>query len=170
LIFQAFKESIITRFRNIEKGSWQDVTKLSDVKNEVTIITASNKFFDLRAQFITSHSNGELIDPDILKKFNESKRCDFGPRFQLHREFFKRLGNLSEDEFEKLAIHLLNQTPDIIEPWSKVVIHKFKSNLPLTYAIEDWIEMRKRKKIVIQELHELRPLYRFCDDGGNVIK
>jgi hypothetical protein len=102
----------------------------------------------LWAQFITSHSNGELIDPDTLKKFNESKRFDFGPRFQLHREFFKRLGNLSEEEFEKLEIHLLNQTPDRIEPWPKVV-HKFKSNLPRTYATKDWVERRKRKKIVI---------------------
>jgi hypothetical protein len=90
---QAFKESIITRFRNIEKGSWQDVAKLSNVKNEVTIITASDEIFDLWAQFITSHSNGELIDPNTFKKFNESKRFDFGPRFQLHREFFKRLGD-----------------------------------------------------------------------------
>jgi hypothetical protein len=167
---QAFKESIITHFRNIEKGSRQDVTKLSDVKNEVTIITASDEIFDLWAQFITSHSNGELIDPDTFKKFNESKRFDFGPRFQLHREFFKRLGNLSEEEFEKLAIHLLNQTPERLEPWPKVVVHKFKSNLPRTYATEDWVERRKRKKIVIQELHELKPLYRFCDDDGNVIK
>jgi hypothetical protein len=44
---QAFKESIITRFQNIEKGSRQDVTKLSNMKNEVTIITASDEIFDL---------------------------------------------------------------------------------------------------------------------------
>jgi hypothetical protein len=42
------------------------------VKNEVTIITASDELFDLWAEFITAHSNGELIDPDIGKKFNES--------------------------------------------------------------------------------------------------
>jgi hypothetical protein len=65
------------------------MTKLSDVKNEVIIITAFDEIFDLWAQFITSHSNGELIDLETLKKFNESKRIDFGPRFQLHREFFK---------------------------------------------------------------------------------
>jgi hypothetical protein len=170
LTMQAFKESIITRFRYIEKGSQQDVTKLSDVKNEVTIITAFDEIFDLWAQFITSHSNGELIDPDTFKMLNESKRFDFGPRFQLHREFFKRLGNLSEEEFENLAIHLLNQIPERLEPWPKVVVHKFKSNLPRTYATQDWVERRKRKKIVIQELHELKPLYRFCDDDGNVIK
>jgi hypothetical protein len=136
LTLQAFKESIVTHFQNIEKGSWQEVSKLSDVKNEVIIITASDEIFALWADFITSHSNGELIDPDTQKKFNESKRFDFGPRFQLHREFFKRLGNLNEDKFEKLATHLLNQTADRVEAWPKVVVHKFKSNLPRTYATE----------------------------------
>jgi hypothetical protein len=170
LPLQAFKESIVTRFRNIEKGSWQEVSKLSDVKNEVTIITASDDIFALWLDFITFHSNGKLIDPDMQKKFNENKRFDFGPRFQLHREFFKRLDNLSEDEFEKLSIHLLNQTPDRVEPWPKVVVHKFKKNLPRTYAIEDWVERRKRKKIVIQELYELRLHLGFCDVDGNVIK
>jgi hypothetical protein len=170
LTLQAFKESIVTRFRNIEKGSRQEVSKLSDVKNEVTIITALDEIFALWADFITSHSNGELIDPDTQKKFNESKRFDFGPRFQFQREFFKRLGNLTEDEFEKLATHLLNQTADKVEAWPKVVVHKFKSNLPRTYATEDWVERRKRKKIIIQELHELRPHLGFCDNAGNVIK
>jgi hypothetical protein len=47
--------------------------KLSDMKNEMIIITASDEIFDLWAQFITSHSNGELIDLETLKKFNESK-------------------------------------------------------------------------------------------------
>jgi hypothetical protein len=45
---------------------------LSDEKNEVTIITASNELFDLWAEFITAYSNGELIDPDTGKKFKES--------------------------------------------------------------------------------------------------
>jgi hypothetical protein len=167
---QAFKESIVTCFRNIEKGSWQKVLKLSNVKNKVTIITASDEIFSLWVDFITSQSNGELIDPDTQKKLNEDKRFDFGPRFQLHHEFFKRLGNLSKDKFEKLATHLLNQTPNRVEPWPKVVVHKFKSNLPKTYATEDWVERRKTKKIVLQDLHELRPHLGFCDDDGNLIK
>ena len=59
------------------------MTKLSDVKNEVTIITTSDKIFELWTHFITFHSNGELIDLDTKKKFNELKRFDFGPRFLL---------------------------------------------------------------------------------------
>ena len=111
--------------------------KLLDMKNEVTIVIASDKIFDLWAQFITFHSNGKLIDSDTLKKFNGSKHFDFGPRFQLHHEFFKGLGNLSKDEFEKLVIHLLNQTLERLESWLKVVFYKFKSNLPRMYATED---------------------------------
>jgi hypothetical protein len=103
----------------------------------VTIITASDEIFALWVDFITFHSNGELIEPDIPKKFNKNKKFDFGPRFQLHHEFFKRLGNLNEDEFKKLATHLLNQTADRVEAWPKVVVHKFKSNLSRTYATED---------------------------------
>lgn len=167
---QAFKEAIITRFRNIEKGSKFDVTKLSDIKNEVIIITASDEIFDLWSRFITAHSNGELIDPDTRKKFNEQKNFNFGPKFQLHREFFKRMGNLSEEEYKKLAIHLLGETPGRLERWPKVVVHRFKSNLPRTYATEDWVERRKRKKIVIQELHALKPHLMFCDESGSVIK
>ena len=144
--------------------------KLSDIKNEVIIITASDEMFDLWSQFITAHCNGELIDPDTQKKFNEQKRFDYGPKFQLHREFFKRLGNLSEEEYQKLAIHLLGKTPGRHENWPKVVVHRFKSNLPRTYATEDWVERRKRKKIVIQELHAIKPLYGFCDESGNVRK
>jgi hypothetical protein len=55
------------------------VSKLSDVKNEVTIITALDDIFALWSNFITSHNNGELIDPDTQKKFNKNKRFDFGP-------------------------------------------------------------------------------------------
>ena len=112
---QAFKEAIITRFQNIEKGSQYNVTKLSDIKNEVIIIMASNETFKLWSQFITAHSNGKFIDPNTRKKFNEPKRFDFGPKFQLHREIFKQLGNLSEEEYKKLVIHLLGQTSRRLE-------------------------------------------------------
>lgn len=69
-LFQAFKQSIVTRFQNIEQGSYQEVTKMSDVKNEVIIITGYIKPW---AKILTSYSNGELIDLDLGKNFNESK-------------------------------------------------------------------------------------------------
>ena len=147
-----------------------DVTKLSNIKNEVIIVTASDKIFDLWSRFITTHSNGKLINPDMRKKLNEPKQFNFGPKFQLHCEFFKRLDNLSEEEYKKLAIHLLGETPGRLERWPKVVMHRFKSNLPQTYATEDWVERRKRKKIVIQELHELKPHLMFCNESESVIK
>jgi hypothetical protein len=53
------------------------------VKNEITIITAPNDFFNLWAKFIIIHYNRKLIDPNTRKKFNESKRFDFYPMFYL---------------------------------------------------------------------------------------
>ena len=80
---------------------------MSNVKNEIIIIIASNKFFSLLAEFIIAYSNQKLIDLDFGKKFNESKQLDYNPRFQLHRGFFKRPGTLNKEGFEKLAIYLL---------------------------------------------------------------
>ena len=62
--------------------------KMSDVKNEATIIIISNELFNLWAKFIIAHSNKEFIDLDTRKKFNESKHFDYGPRFQLHQGVF----------------------------------------------------------------------------------
>jgi hypothetical protein len=45
-------------------------------------------------------------------------------------EFFKKLGNMSKEEFKKLAYHLLNQTLNRVEKWPKIVVHKFKENQP----------------------------------------
>jgi hypothetical protein len=54
---------------------------MSDVKNEVTIITAFEKLFGLGMEFIIAYNNRELIDLDTGKKFNESKQFDYGSRF-----------------------------------------------------------------------------------------
>ena len=51
-----------------------------DVKNEVTIIITSSKFFNLWVEFVTAHNNKEFIDPDMEKKFNDIKQFDYGPR------------------------------------------------------------------------------------------
>jgi hypothetical protein len=92
------------------------------------------------------------------------------PKVSAISRLLLKAGDLGEEEFQKLAIHLLNRTPNRAEKWPKVVVHKFKENLPRTYTTEDWVECRKRKKIVIQELHELKPALGFYDVNGNMIK
>jgi hypothetical protein len=139
----------MTCFQNIEKGLKLEATKMLNEKNEVTTIAASDELFGLWVEFIKAHNNGELIDLNTGKKLNDSKRFDYGPKFQLHSEFFKRLENLNKEEFKKLAIHLLNVTFNRIETRPKSVVHKFKDNLPQIYATKDWIEHKKRKKIVM---------------------
>jgi hypothetical protein len=69
-----------------------------------------------------------------------------------------------------LAIFLLKQTPIRVELWPKVVNHKFKENFPQTYATKDLVEQKKRKKIFIQDLQELKPMHGFCNMNENAIK
>jgi hypothetical protein len=53
---------------NSEKGSKQEVTKILDIKNEITIITTSNDFFNLSIEFIIAHNFGKSIDLLTLEK------------------------------------------------------------------------------------------------------
>ena len=49
-------------------------------------------------------------------------------------------------------------------------MHKIQSVLPFTYATSDWLERRKRKIIVIQELNHLQPRLKLCNEVGDVRK
>ena len=78
------------------------------------------------------HSAGELIDSNTKKKFNKSEKFKHNQkRFLLHHEFFKQLGNMTDDTMlEKLIVHLLRQTLGQVVQYPKVIVHK----IPFTYA------------------------------------
>ena len=78
----------------------------ADVKNELLIITARNDLFQLWAEFVTAHAAGELVDPDTKDKFNKSEKFKRNQKFLLHREFFKRLGNMTDDMMLEKLVHL----------------------------------------------------------------
>lgn len=167
---QAFSAAILLRFRNIEQDGNKPLDSCSEIKNELLIITASDEIFQLWSEFITAHSSGGLINPDTGEKFNKDPKFNGGKTFLLHREFFKRMGNLTEDETRKIAVHLLSRTPNRVHNYPKVTVHKIKKVLPHTYSSKDWVERRKRKRIVIQDLNAIKPTLRFCDSDGHVIK
>ena len=54
--------------------------------------------------------------------------------------------------------------------YPKVIMHKIQSVLPFTYATSDWLEWRKLKIIVIQELNHLQPRLKLCNEVGDVWK
>jgi hypothetical protein len=46
------------------------VKGISDLKNEVKIITSPNELFGLWKEFQERHTTGALINPDTIEKFN----------------------------------------------------------------------------------------------------
>ena len=81
----------------------------ADIKNELLIITARDDLFQLWAEFVTANAVGELVHPYTKNKFNKSEKFKLNQKkFLLHREFFKRLGNMIDDMMlKKLVVYLL---------------------------------------------------------------
>ena len=112
---------MVKRFVNIEPDSRQLVMSKVDIKNELLIIIARDDLFQLWAEFATAHTVGELVDPDTKDKFNKSEKFKQNQKkFLLHSEFFKQLGNMTDDMMlEKLVVHLLGQTPGRVVQYPK---------------------------------------------------
>ena len=125
--------------------------------NELKLITAPDDVYKLWAEVITAAAFGELVNPDIGRKFNA--RDGWNPEnCMLTREFFKHLGNLSYDELATLAKHMLNQTSEKRkQPYPKVTIKSVSSVLDSCYTAGEWSERRKRKHLVKKELHQIDP-------------
>jgi hypothetical protein len=77
------------------------VTKILDVKNKVTIITVFDDLFSLWTEFISIHSNRDLIDPDI-GKIQLKQEVWLQSKFKLYCKSLKLLENLTEEDFENL--------------------------------------------------------------------
>lgn len=58
-----------------------------NIRNEIKIITADDTTFGLWSEVISSHSTGELIDPDTMKKFKDIKGWKPEKDGQLNRIF-----------------------------------------------------------------------------------
>jgi hypothetical protein len=71
-----------------------------DIHNEIKIITSQDATFELWSEVISSHSHGELFDPETnpFKRFKKNKSWRLEKDGVLNQEFFKWLGNLSEGD------------------------------------------------------------------------
>ena len=88
----------------------------------------------------------------------------------LSREYFKWLGNLSLQDLERLAMHLLNQSGKKRKfPYSKVTIKAISSVLESCYSTKEWVERRKRKQLVRWELNNVDPTLGLINADGELI-
>jgi hypothetical protein len=125
------------------------VRGISDLKNEVKIITSLDETFELWKEFLEKHSTGGLINLDTLARFNQAKNFKMTKNFSLAREFFKHLGHFTDDDLKVFIQHLLGKTPDRTCLYPKVTVHKTSKLHQTHYSTVEWVERRKKKLIVL---------------------
>jgi hypothetical protein len=68
---QIFCKLIVSRFQSISPDKDGGYVKgISDLKNEVKIITSLDELFGLWKEFLERHTTGALINPYTMEKFN----------------------------------------------------------------------------------------------------
>nr|PNR27966.1 hypothetical protein PHYPA_028558 [Physcomitrium patens] len=173
--FKAFEKVMTLRFSliDVNKSLRISRTKGAEEKlklvNELKIITAPEPIYNLWSEVISSAAHGELYNPDTSAKFNEKENWK-QESCMLSREYFKWLGNLSLNDLERLAKHLLNQSGEKQKfPYPKVTIKSISSVLESCYSTKDWVERRKRKQLVKKELDNIDPSLGLINVEGNLI-
>jgi hypothetical protein len=84
-----------------------------------------------------------------VKKFKVTKN------FTLAREFFKPLVHLTDNDLKVFVQHLLERTPNRDWLYPKVTMHKTSKVQCLHYSAAEWVDRRKKKMIVLQELNDI---------------
>nr|PNR52876.1 hypothetical protein PHYPA_009251 [Physcomitrium patens] len=173
--FKAFEKAMTLRFSliDVNKSLRISRTKGAEEKlklvNELKIITAPEPIYNLWSEVISSAAHGELYNPDTSAKFNEKENWK-QESCMLSREYFKWLGNLSLNDLERLAKHLLNQSREKRKfPYPKVTIKSISSVLESCYSMKDWVERRKRKQLVKKELDNIDPSLGLINAEGDLI-
>lgn len=128
-----------------------------------------DELFAYWQRFLTKHANGELIDPISLTAFKNMKGFKI-KAMSLKREFFKHCAWFTDKDFGDYARHLLGETPGRRALYPKVSVSRTKILVPDNIASGDWVERRKRKKVVLQDLLAFKPSLELIDAGGNVMK
>jgi hypothetical protein len=88
--------------------------------------------------------------------------------FTLAREFFKHLSHFMDDDLKVFVQHLLGKTPGRSYSYPKVTVHKTSKVHNSHYSAAEWVECRKKKMIVLQELDALDGTLEFIKVDGAV--
>ena len=132
------------------------------------IITLPDAAFKLWKSFLKLQSEGGLIDPLTMRPYNEGDKFNLSSCI-LKKEFFKHLGHFNDVDLEAYVKHLLLKTAERNEKYPKLSIPKTKILVPRNMLAADWVERRKQKKVVLEEMKEANARFLVCDDSGNVV-
>ena len=166
---QKFIAAVVQRFQIINPNSDDAHIKgPRDLKNEIQIITLPTELWTSWKTFLNKHTEGELIDPDTDKMFKEDRKFKLKQQ-TLKREFFKHCGHFTDRDFGVLAQHLISATPGRRLLYPKVSVARTRYLAPRNHLHADWVERRKRMKVILQDFTALNPNSKFIDEGGDVI-
>ena len=166
---QKFSSLIISRFQSINpEKKEQIVGGPSDLKSEMRIITLEDEHFDMWREFVERHHKEELINPDTLAMYKEKAPFIASTKFHLNREFFKHFGYFTNEDFKSYVQHLLGRTPGRTLPYPKVTVHKTIHIHASRHTGHEWVERRKRKKVVLEELEGLQDDLSFFKGDGSM--
>ena len=87
----------------------------------------------------------------------------------LKREFFKHCGRFIDKDFGVFAWHMLGETPKQKALHPKVSVLRTKILVVDNHSSANWVERRKRKKVVLQDFIALKPSLDLIDAVGNVV-
>jgi hypothetical protein len=168
-ILQKFVDAVLVRYQNVDPNKdSNNIKKETDVKNELQIVTLSTGVYQLWEEFLTRHMEGTLIDPCTLQPYRSGKNFSL-KNFELKREFFKHMGHFTDKDLHEYVLHLLGSTTGRKREYPKVSIGKTKFHCADNTSHTEWVERRKRKKIVLEELMMIDPSLKFKDSKGDVI-
>ena len=140
----------------------------ADVKSELRIMTVEDAHFTMWKEFIERHHRGELINHNTGDMYKDKQPFTLSAKFQLTREFFKHFGHFTDADFKVYVQHLLGRTPGRRSAYPKVTVHKTALVHTSHHTGHKWVERRKRKRIVLEELVELQPDLKFIKPDGFV--
>ena len=166
---QKFIAAVVQRFQNINPDSnGAHIKDPRHLKNEIQIITLPTELWTSWKTFLNKHTKGELIDPNTNKMFKEDRKFKLKQQ-TLKREFFKHCGHFTDRDFGVLAEHLIGATPGRTIVYPKVSVARTRYLAPSNHSHADWVERRKRKKVILQDFMAFNPDLHFTDKGGDVL-
>ena len=113
---------------------------ISNLKNEIEIITSPDELFGLWKEFLERHTMGSFVNPDTTKKFNQAKNFKVTKNFTLARKFFKPLGYLIDNDLKIFVQFLLGRIPEQDWLYPKVTVYKTLKVHCLRNSIAEWID------------------------------
>ena len=166
---QRFVSLIISRFQNINpEKEGKTVNGPADLKSKLRMITMEDEHFSMWKEFIERHHWEELINPDTGEMFKEKKPFTQSSKLQLTSELFKHFDHFTDNDFKVYVHHLLGRTPRRVAAYPKVTVHKANHVLASHHTGHEWVERRKRKRVILEELVELQPNLKFMAPDGAV--